>query len=57
MVEYIAEGNVLKQGGFVLKANHPHFFHTGEDEFLPHVFGGPDGLLAIKLAGQLFLLA
>ena len=51
------EGNVLKEGGLVFKVNQPHFFHAGEDEFLPHVLGGSDSRLATKLAGPFFLLA
>ena len=57
MVEEIAEGKVIDEGGFVFQANHPRFFHAGEDEFLSNALGGSDGLLAIKLAGPCFILA
>ena len=50
VVEEIVEGNVLEEGGFVFKENHPLFVHAGEDKFLPHAIGGSDGCLAIKLA-------
>ena len=54
VVEEIVEGNMLEEGGFIFKANHPRFFHTGEDEFLSHALGGLDGRLAIKLARPFF---
>ena len=56
MAEDIAEGDVLEEGGFVFKANHPRFFHAGEDEFLPDALGSSDGRLAIKLAGTVLFL-
>ena len=54
VVEDIAEGNVLEEGGFIFQTNNPRFFHVGEDEFLPHALGGLDGRLTIKLAGPCF---
>ena len=57
VVKDITEDGVLEEGGFVFKTNHPHFFHVGENEFLPHALGGSNGRLAIKLAGLFFLLA
>ena len=48
---------MLKEDGFVFKANHPRFFHAGENEFLPDVLGVLDGRLAIEIAGPVLLLA
>ena len=47
------EGDVLEEGGFVFKANHPRLFHAGENEFLPDAIGSSDGRLVIKLAGTI----
>ena len=57
MVEDIIEGDVHEEGGLFFKADHPHFFHTGENEFLPGSLGGSDGRLAIELAGPVLFLA
>ena len=57
VVEEIAEGNVLEEGGFVFQANHPCFFHAGEDKFFYHALGGSEGRLEINLVGSCFLLA
>ena len=56
VVEDITEGDVLEEGGFVFKANHPRFFHAGENEFLPGALGVLDGRLVIKLAGPVLFL-
>ena len=50
VIEDITEGDVLEEGGFVFKTNHPCFFHAGENECLPEALGGLDGRLAIELA-------
>ena len=57
MFDDITEVDVLEEGGFVFKANHPRLFHTGDKEFLPSAIGGSDGCLAIDLAGPVLLLA
>ena len=53
----ITEGDVLEEDGFVFKANHPRFFHAGENEFLPNAISGSDGLLSINLAVPVLFLA
>ena len=57
VVEEIADGNVLEEGGFVFWENQPRFFHAGEDEFLPYALGGSYGRLESNLAGLCFILA
>ena len=57
VIEDVTEGDVLEEGGFVFKTNHPRLFNSGEHEFLPDALGGTDGRLAIELAGPVLLLA
>ena len=57
LVEDITKDDVLEEGGFVFKTNHPRFFHAGENEFLPDALGGLDGRLDIELAGPVLFLA
>ena len=55
-IEDITEGDVLEEGGFVFKTNHPRLFHLGEHEFLPGSLGGTNGRLVIDLVGPVLLL-
>ena len=57
VVEDITEVDVLKEGGFIFKSNHPRFFHAGENKFLPNAIGNSNGHLAIKIAGPVLFLA
>ena len=56
MVKDISEGDVFEEGGFIFKANHPHFFHAGENKFIPDALGGSNDCLAIKFAAPVLFL-
>ena len=56
VIEDITEVDVLEEGGFVFKTNHPRLFHSGEHKFLPEALSGTDGRFSIDLAGPVLLL-